>query len=112
MKKIAISVLIFLLTLISISYIGIFKSQMVDSHLYGNATGFQSHISYLRGKGKAFENHSGFFTNSAVNGLDEKPELSIGVGHETAYVLIICCISLGVLKIFAKRNEQRVESTL
>jgi len=111
MKKILVTILIFLFTATAIGYAGIFKGQSEDNSSDNNSVSYDSSVS--NSEEISNEDYGGFFRSSSADDPGGRPGNGGGIGQEAPLsdglpVLISCCVLLGLLKTFNEKRKKLI----
>ena len=112
MKKILITIILFLFTATVTSYVGFFReSSDADNseETSGNHGGFfKSDDRYF--SSETSDDHYGFFRDSSADNPGSRPDSGGGIGQEAPvgdglFTLIACCAGLVIVKFFNGRRK-------
>ena len=110
MKKILITILIFLLTAMANSYAAFFENRVENSdYSYIGTTGQE----YSDNQGEPEESIGGFFKSPGDNPLINRPGTGGGIGQGTdpapigkgLHTLLVCSLIYGIVKVSSKKNR-------
>ena len=113
MKKVLITIIVFLFTSIATSYAGIFQRQSEDNSSDRVGSFYDSTVNYSEETVNR-EDSGGFFRSSSADNPGGRPDNGGGIGQESAPihdglpVLITCCIVFGFVKTFKEKTEKRL----